>query len=265
MATTLREASPWIERLARIGYVAKGVVHILVGWLAAQAAIGSGGSTTDSSGALRTIVDEPMGRTILGIIAVGLLGYALWRILEAVLDTSNRGTDGKGIAIRAGNAGKAILYGGLGVEAGRLAMGSASQSGGGAEHWTCRLLEQPFGQALVVIAGLGVIAYGIYQLVRAWRAKLSSDLNIGSIPVETRRWVVRVSRFGIGARGVVFLMIGYLLTMAGIRDRAEQAEGVGGALGALEIEPLLLAAVGIGLVAYGLYEFLNARYRRIDV
>ena len=84
MATTARAASPWIERLARIGYVAKGVVHILVGWIAAQAAIGSGGSTTDSSGALRTIVDEPMGRTILWIIAAGLLGYALWRILEAV-------------------------------------------------------------------------------------------------------------------------------------------------------------------------------------
>lgn len=265
MASTIRTAAPWIERLARMGYVAKGVVHILVGWLAAQAAIGSGGSTTDSSGALRTIVDEPMGRTILGIIAVGLLGYALWRILEAVLDTAGRGTDGKGIAIRVGNAGKAVLYGGLGVEATRLAMGSASGSGGGAEHWTRRLLEQPFGQVLVVIAGLGVIAYGVYQLVRAWRAKLSSDLSIGSIPVETRRWVIRISRFGIGARGVVFLLIGYLLAMAGVREQASNAEGVGGALSILGREPLLLALVGIGLVAYGLYEFLNARYRRIDV
>lgn len=266
---SLRTASPWIEGLARFGFVAKGVVHILIGFLAARAAIGSGGSTTGSSGALRSITDEPFGQVMLGIIAAGLFGYAVWRILEAVLDTSGRGTEAKGLAVRVGSAGKALIYSGLGLEAARLAMGAGSGgSDEGAEHWTAVALGQPFGQALVVLAGVAIALYGGYQLTRAWRAKLSSDLELSSVPHQTRGWIVKISRFGIAARGVVFGLIGYLLVAAGINQRASQAEDVGGALDALGSDPfgpIALATVGIGLIAYGLYEFLNAKYRKINV
>lgn len=268
---SLRTASPWIERLARIGFVAKGVVHILIGFLAVRAALGSRGegSTTGSSGALGSITDEPFGQVILGVIAAGLFGYAVWRILEAVLDTSGRGTDGKGLAVRVGSAGKALIYGALGLEAARLVMGSRSgDSGESTEHWTAVALSTPFGQALVVIAGLSVAAYGVYQLTRAWRSKLSRDLELSRVPHESRGWITKVSRFGIGARGVVFLLIGYLLVTAGVTQRASQAEDVGGALRTLGSEPfgpIALATVGVGLIAYGLYEFLNARYRKIAI
>lgn len=267
---SIQTASPWIERLARIGFVAKGVVHILIGFLAARAALGSRGegATTGSSGALQSITDEPFGQVILGVIAAGLFGYAVWRILEAVLDTSGRGSEAKGLAVRAGSAGKALIYGALGTEAARLAMGSGGGSGESTEHWTSVALSKPFGQALVVITGLSVAAYGVYQLTRAWKAKLSRDLDLSRVPHETRGWITKVSRFGIGARGVVFLLIGYLLVTAGVTQQASQAEDVGGALQTLggdPFGPIALATVGIGLIAYGLYEFLNARYRKITI
>ncbi len=267
--SSLNTASPWIERLARFGFVAKGVVHILIGFLAARAAIGSGGSTTGSSGALRSITDEPLGQVMLGIIAAGLFGYAAWRIIEAVLDTSGNGTEAKGLAIRAGSAGKALIYGGLGLEAARLAMGSSSGgSDKGAKHWTAVALGQPFGQALVVLAGVAIAAYGVYQLVKAWKAELNDDLELSRVPHGTRGWIMKISRFGIAARGVVFCLIGYLLVAAGINRRSSQAEDVEGALSALGSDPfgpIALATVGIGLIAYGLYEFLNAKYRKINV
>ncbi|HUF19057.1 MAG TPA: DUF1206 domain-containing protein [Thermoanaerobaculia bacterium] len=265
---TLNAASPWIERLARIGFVAKGVVHILIGFLAARAAIGTGGSTSGASGALQSIIGEPFGKVLLGVIAVGLFGYAMWRLIEAVLDTSRRGSESRGLAVRIGSAGKALIYGGLSIETFRLALGSRGDSSDSTEHWTALALRQPFGQALVVLAGAGVAAYGIYQLTRAWRSKLNRDLELSRVPFESRKWITGISRFGIAARGVVFGLIGYLLIAAGINQRASQAEDVGGALRALGTDPfgpIALATVGVGLIAYGLYEFLNARYRKITI
>jgi len=258
-------AAVWIERLARVGYAAKAVLYTVVGLLALQSALGAGGKTIGSRGALTTLVRRDFGALILVIIAAGLFGYATWRIIEAILDPEHRGTGAKGLALRASLAARGIVHAALGVQAVRLATGGRGR-GQAVETWTGRVLDAPFGRWLVVGAGLAVAGYGIYQLYRAWAAKLSRQLDLASLSREAGSWVIKVCRFGIAARGVVFGICGWYLVRAGIAHDATAAADTGEALRAIEQQPFgkwLLAVVAVGLVAYGAYEIVQARYRVI--
>lgn len=259
----------WIERLARVGFAAKGVVYAVVGGLAAMLATGQGGRATGSGGALSTIGNSPFGSVALVIVAVGLVGYAVWRLVEAVEDPRGRGNDMKGFALRTSSAAKGLAYGYLGVEAALMLMRGMEKGSDDsrAQHWTAQVLAAPFGRAALMTAALALIAYGIYQLINALRAKLSRDLALGSIPSDTRRAVIAVSRFGIAARGVVFLLIGWFGVQAALQQTPQQARGVAGALRSVAgmYGSVALAIIGIGLVAYGIYELVNARYRQIVV
>ena len=252
-----------IERLARLGYASIGIVYMIVGGLAATAGLGKGGSTGGQKSAFLVILRQPFGEVALGIIALGLIGYTLWRLVSAANDSEHRGSDAKGWAIRAASAGRGLIYGAITVEVIRLMMDRSSGSGGDQQtkHWTARLMEKPFGPWLVGAVGLGVVAYGAYQLYAAWDAKLSKRLSLGEMDDRVRRKVVGISRFGIGARGVVFLVIGGSLVVAAVKHNPQAAHGTSGALASLP-HPLL-GAVGIGLAAYGVYALVNARYRRI--
>lgn len=262
-------AAPWIVRAARLGYAAKGVVYIMIGALAARAAAGGdSGTTTDSSGALRTIGESGLGSAALAVIGVGLIGYALWAVLAAASDAEDRGDQAKGIAIRVGQAGRGIAYGALGVEALRL-LGRARDTGSrGAEHWTGRFLDAPFGRWLVIAVGTGIIAYALYQLRRASGDKVHKHLELHDTTAHTRTWVVRLGRFGIAARGVVFVLIGWFLARAAMAHDASRAGGIDASLAALARQPrgeLLLGVVAAGLISYGTFQLANARYRRMRV
>jgi hypothetical protein len=267
--TVAHEAKPWIVLGARLGYVAKGIVYITIGLLAAGSALGrSGGKSAGSQEALLTLVDKPFGKALLFLVAIGLFCYAIWRIIDAVTDASGEGSDGKAIAKRISVALRAIVYGALGGEALRLATGSGGGSGKGSQHWVSKLMDAPFGKTLVVVAGAGVIGYGLYQISRAWQAKLSRQLDLGRMTPEAQRPVIALSRAGIGARGVVFLVIGFFIIQAGLHRNPGEVRDVGGALGSLHQGPfgmIVLLIVGLGLAAYGIYQFVNARYRRIAV
>ena len=131
------EVGPWVERLGRFGYAAKGVVYGIIGGLAAQAAIGPGGATTDTRGALAWIVQAPFGRFLLGTVAVGLAGYALWRLVQSALDTEDKGTEAGGVLARAGYAVVGVAYAALALSAIGLVLGSSGGSdGGSAQDWT---------------------------------------------------------------------------------------------------------------------------------
>jgi hypothetical protein len=253
-----------IERLARLGYAAIGVVYMIVGGLAAAAGFGHGGATGGQETAFRFILHQPFGRVALGVIALGLIGYVLWRLISAATDSEHRGSDAKGLAIRAASAGRGLIYAVICVEVIRMMTEGHSGGPGGeqkAKHWTATIMDKPFGRWLVIAAGLGVVAYGAYQLYAAWDAKLSKRLSLGQIDDRVRRKVVAISRFGIGARGVVFFVIGGSLVLAGLKHNPSAAHGTSGALASLP--PLLLAFVGLGLASYGVYALVNARYRRI--
>jgi hypothetical protein len=264
MACFVLESVRMIERLARLGYASIGVVYMIVGGFAVAAALGKRAGTGDRDDAFAAILHAPLGRTMLAIIAVGLIGYVLWRLVSAATDSEYRGGDAKGLALRFASACRGLIYAAFAVEVVRMIFRGGGSGGSGdqkAQHWTARLMAQPFGRWLVALVGLGVVAYGAYQLYAAWDSKLSKRISLGEIDSRVRDKVIAVSRFGIAARGIVFFIIGGSLVLAGVRHNAEKAQGTTGALQSLP-HPMLVI-VGLGLVAYGVYALVNARYRRI--
>jgi len=262
----LRSVAPWVERLARLGYAAKALLYGTIGVLAAEAALGPRGKVTDTRGALRTVGGQEFGSAFLVLIALGFFGYAAWRLVEAVLDPERRGTDWKALATRAGFAIRGLMHGAFGITALRMTAGRHSGGGNQAQHWAARSLELPAGGLLVGAAGLAIAGYGVYQLYRAWAAKLGTQLRLGQAPAGLRQWIVGVSRFGIAARGLVFCLIGWFLAKSGLRHDAGEAAGLRESLGTVaEMGRWPFAAVAIGLAAYGVYELVNARYRTIHV
>ena len=262
-------AGPAITFLARAGYAAKGVVYGLVGGLALLAAFGSRGETTGSRGALRSLLDHSFGQVLLAVMAAGLAGYALWCFVRAVVDPERDGNDAKGLAKRAFNFGKGIVHAALVIAVIGMIRGTGEGEGGddGVEKWTATLMSFPLGIWLVGLAGASVIAYGARQLYRAWTTDLDDQLSLGRMGPTAHVWTVRFSRFGMAARGIVFGVIGTFLMIAAYRSDPARAKGVGGALQTLEQQPygpVIMGVVALGLIAYGAYELIRARYRRID-
>ncbi|WP_414545246.1 DUF1206 domain-containing protein [Nostoc sp. CCY0012] len=258
----------WVERLARLGYAAKGLVYIIVGLLAAQAAFGSGGKTTDTSGALETIVTQPFGKFLLGIVTLGLIGYALWRFVQTILDPEHSGQqmNTKRIAKRLGYAFSAIAYFSLAVTSIKIIIGSSSGDSDSVEDWTIYFLHQPFGRWLVMLVGLIVIGVGISYLYQAYQGKFRRHFKLAQMSRTEQIWAVRVGRFGITARGIVFGIIGIFIMLAAIQLDGTQARGLGGALASLAQQPFgpwILGVVALGLIAYGMYSVIEARYRHI--
>jgi len=265
---TVRQAAPWVERLARFGYAAKGTVYIVIGVLAVMAAWTGRGKTTDSQGALVSIAQNPMGRFLLILVAVGLAGYALWRFVEAGLDPENEGSDAKGFAIRSGFVLSGIVYSVLAYTAFTLFMGTAQQGEGegGMQDWTARVLAMPFGQGLVGLVGLVVIGMGLSHIVRGYKAKFQKQLKLNELSATAQKWAVISGRVGYIARGIVFVIIGGFFINAAWHDAPQKAKGLGSALDLLAQQGYglwLLGIVAAGLVAYGVFMFVEARYRRI--
>ncbi len=252
-----------VEFLARLGYAVKGVIYGLVGVLAVMAAVGEGGKTTGSRGAIETIEGGTFGQVLLWIIGVGLVGYTLWRFAQAALDVDRKGDDAEGILKRIGLAGSGVVYGLLAYSVFRTLLGNGGGGGGGstADTWTARLMEQPAGPWLVGAAALIAVGVGVYQFWRAYDASFLDHWRTAPMSHTERVWGTRVARFGIAARGVVFVLIGYFLFRAALEADPTQARGLGGVLDAMG--PVVLGVVAAGFVAYGVYCFLNARYREI--
>ncbi len=265
-----RSVGGWVERLARVGYAARGLVYVAVGVIAARGAFRAGIQATGSEGALRTILRQPLGMVLLGVVAVGLLGYALWRFVQAVRDPERKGTDLRGVATRLGYAGTGLIHFGLAVAAVRLLLGGSRAAGDGgedsADHWTALLMRQPAGRWLVALIGAAIIFFGLWQLYRAYRTQLGGRLNLSGLSSRAEEWLIRFGRLGYGARGVVFGVIGLLLVQAARRFDPQSAVGVAGALQTLEVQPYgpwLIGGVGAGLIAFGLFELAKANYREI--
>lgn len=256
-----------VEVMARLGHASRGAVYCLIGGLAMLAAIGSGGRTGGSGGALRSLLGQPFGRVLLVMVAVGFAFFALWRFVEAITDADRRGNGWKGLAIRGAHVIGGVIAISLAVSALGLALGWGGKGGSddrSARDWTAWLMAQPFGPWLVGIVALGVVGAGVAFLVKAWRGRVTEHLVCSR---DVARWAVPAGRLGFGARGIVFLIMGGFLGAAAVQSRAAQAKGLGGALEALEAQPfgwVLLAVTAAGLFAFGVFSFIEALYRRID-
>ncbi|HSN68477.1 MAG TPA: DUF1206 domain-containing protein [Thermoanaerobaculia bacterium] len=263
-----REVAPWVERLARVGYAAKAVVYVVIGLLA-LGALSSRRETPDSEGAMAAIVRQPFGKSLLVIIAIGLLGYALWRIIEAFVDPQRKGEGVKGLGWRGWMISRGLFHAALAFQAITYATRSAGGSSGegDTQQKTETIMGVPFGPWLVVLVGLGIAGYGIGQIVMAVRGKLAKRLEQGglrSMSPGLRKWAVRISRYGLGARGVLFTIIGGFLAQAGFTEDPDRARGLGGAFRVFD-SPAMLAIIALGVISYGVYEAIKARYARIDV
>jgi TRAP-type C4-dicarboxylate transport system permease small subunit len=265
-----KQVSPWIEMFARVGFVAKGVLYMTIGALAASAALGMGGkSDPDSKHALQKLFEAPFGRVLVAVVALGLVGYGAWRIIEGFTDPQNRGHGAKGIAMRVGSVARGVIHLGLAFAAGMLAIYREGSGGGGGEirTYVAKAMTMPGGTYALMAVAAGLLGYGGWQLYCAFKAKLSKQLQLGQVSETLRPWIFGVSRFGIAARGVVFGMLAVLLYRAARDHDPRQAGGLGDGLRHLFVEvgrwPYFVIALGLG--AYGVYEVINARYRRIDV
>jgi len=265
----LRVASPGLEWLARLGYAAKGVVYIIVGVLAVQVAIGEGGQTEGTRGALQTLASQPFGQIFLGLVALGLLGYGIWLLIRAGLQTgSQRGSsDAIDIIKRIGIAIAGIIHLALAFYAFQILTGSASGGGEGtAQTWVAQIMQQDWGRWLVVLAGLCVIGFGLYRLYQAYTTEFTKELDLDDMDATERKWTIRFGRMGLAAQGIVFMMIGSFLVQAGVQFDPSEVRGLGGALQTLAQQPYgpwLLGIVALGLIAHGVYMFIKMRYRRI--
>ena len=259
--------NPWVERLARFGYAARGVVYALIGLLAIQAAFGGRGTVEQQAtpqGALQRIAEQ--SRLLLVLVAIGLAGYALWRFVQAVLDTENKGRDAKGLVKRGAMVASGIAYTGLALLAARMVSGSGGASGSGSQGTAAGLMDKPFGRWLVVLAGLGVIVSAAYQIYEAYTKRFRRRLKLEEMDPNEERLATRTGQVGLAARGIAFLLTGWFLVQAGLRYDPNEARGLGGALASLASQPYgpwLLGLVALGLIAYGAYSFLQARYRKI--
>lgn len=259
--------------LARLGYAVKGVVYVVIGFLAILLATGHGGSATDQNGALRAIYDSPLGegfgRVLMIVITVGLFGFALWSLIQAVFDTEHKGHHAKGIIGRIGYAGVAVSYGLLGVVAYQIASTGATpsrNSTSSAQNWTGLLLKQPAGVFLVILVGCIVLGIAVYLFARAYRASFARHLNLYALGARARQGVIALGRFGNAALGVVFLIVSFFLIIAAVKHNPKDAKGLDAALSELLKQPFgpwLLGVVALGLLAYGIYSFAEARYRQV--
>ena len=256
--------------LGRFGRVTNGGVYAIVGLLAAQVALGAGGATADPKGALAWLVHAPLGRILLAAVALGLAGYALWRFVQAALDTEGKGSGAKGFLVRSGYLAIGASYAGLALSALGL---SLDRGGGGsgdalARDRTAQLLAQPFGQWLVGIAGVAVLGLALYQFYSAYRAKFRENLKLAEMSPSQACWATRLGRLGFAARGIAFGVIGAFLLVAARQARAEEARGLAGALAALAAQPFgpwLLGAVAAGMLAYSAFLLIEARFGRMVI
>lgn len=260
------EPAGWVKIAARVGLAAKGVVYAIIGILAFETAINSGGQTSGAKGAIQQIAEQSFGQILLVIMGVGLICYTVWKFLQAALDPDNKGSDGKGIAERIAWVASGISYGVLAVYAFSFlgGGGGSGSSGGGTQEMTAKLMSQPFGVWLVGLVGLILIGAGIYQIVKGYKEKFTDKMNFAEMSEKEKAVAVKAGKFGYIARGVIFVIIGVFFIQAAMSHNPNQAGGLDKALQEVASQSygaILLGLTAIGLIAYAVYSFVLAKYR----
>lgn len=261
-----RQASPWVERLARLGYVAKGVVYAVIGFLALREALGTGGQTIDPTGAMQSIGTRPFGGVMLALLALGLACYATWKMVQGITDADGKGSDAHGIVRRVAYVGSGVIHGALAYTAAQSILG-AEDSSEDAAAASAMAFQPPLGQILVGLVGLAVIGVGLYQLYAAYEAKFRNELKLGQMGEEEERWVIYAGRVGTAARAVAIGVAGAFLVLAAYQSDPSETRGLGAALETVQHQPLgsyMLGTIAAGLLIYGAFMFAIAYYRRID-
>lgn len=259
--------SPWTRRLARWGLVSRGALYVLVGAMAVHVSVGGAERVRDRGGALAVVTDTWFGKALVAALAVGLLGYAAWRFIEAFWGRTLESQEPESWWKRIGYAGRGFWYLGLFGIAGSALLGADESSGSRKEdRYTAQVLEVPLGRWLVAGVGLAIAGAGVFNLWRGFTARFRKRLKLQKMGEIEDRVFTGVGVVGHLARGLVFGLIGFFLVRAAYQYDAKEAIGLDGALAKIlqqDSGDTLLAFVAGGLLAYGLYSFVEARYREV--
>jgi hypothetical protein len=255
--------SDGFEWLSRAGFVARGVVYVVIGILAVKLASGSGDANASQQGALRSIAAQPLGEMLLILVAAGLAGYASWRLVRAILGHGPEGSD-EGVDRLAALA-SGIAYAVLCAIAVEILLGSGGNAGN-TKTTTSGVFGWPAGTWLVGCIGFVLIGVGLYQGYRGVSKDFLEDSKTEQMSSRARAVFKRVAMFGYLARMVVFVLVGIFLVHAAIDFNPSQAVGLDGALAKVDhasYGPALVGIVAAGLIAFGVYSLADARYRRL--
>lgn len=258
--------SPAFEVLARIGFVARGVIYGTIGLLAIQVAIHSSGKSANQRGAMETIEKQPLGHGLLIAVAVGLGGYALWRFVQAIVGHGPEGGGDHSTMGRIIAASSGVAYAGMCALAVSILLGASSQSSSSPHKSAAGVLDWPGGRWLVGAAGAIFIGVALYQGYKGLSRKFLEEDKTEQMGPTARRWITIIGIVGHLARMVAFGLIGIFVVKAAVDYAPRKAVGLDGALSKLAHQTYgtaLLFLVAAGLVAFGLYSIADARYRRI--
>lgn len=252
--------SEWLDRGVKVGLVAYGIVHLTIAWLAIQLAFGHGGKNASRNGALHTLAQQPFGKFVVWVVAIGMLMMVLWKLLEAYIDFNDE--DGAKKFTKAGvNVAKAIVYGTLGVSAMHTALGSSSKSSTGST--TAKVMDQPFGRILIGVIGLVIIGYGCFLAYSGWQEKFLKHLDAQGQSGDQGKAYRMFGKVGYIAKGVALAVIGVLFLYAAISHKAKKSGGLDAALHTVVQQsygPVLLFLIAVGIACYGLFCFARARH-----
>jgi Domain of Unknown Function (DUF1206) len=255
--------SPVAHVLARAGLAARGVIYILIGWVAVLVALGHSSRQADQQGALQLLAGKPYGAVSLWLLGIGFAAYALWRLSEAAWGVAG---EGKRAGPRLRSLARAVIYAGLAYLTFQVIAGAAGSQSAKQHDITARAMHHPAGRWLVGIAGLVILIIGVVLAVEGLRRKFMKYLRTAQMSPRTRRVVRFLGTMGTVARGMVVALVGILVIDAAVSHNAAKSGGIDKALLTLRNQPagpLLLMLAALGLLSFGLYGLCEARWRRV--
>jgi hypothetical protein len=256
-----------LEKLARVGLIAYGIVHLLIAWLALQLAWGGGGGEADQSGALSTLASQPFGKPLLWVLAIGLLALAVWQLAELFRQVPRLKSTGdakkKAVTGSVKSVSKAIVYIVLAVTAIKFAVGSGQSSSSQQQQTVAGVFGWPAGRFLVGVAALVLIGVGAYHVRKGLTKHFLKEIDTAQASAGQRRTIERLGQIGYPAKGIALALVGGLLGWAAITFDPAKASGLDGAMRTLLDAPfgkVLLTLVAVGIAAFGVFAFFRARF-----
>jgi hypothetical protein len=255
------DQNDWVERFGRAGLLAYGLVHLTIGWLALQLALGDRAGSASTQGAVHELAQQPFGQVVVWLVAGGMFLLVVWQGIEAAF--GHRGEEGlTRVRKRLTSAGKAVVYAAIGISALQVAVGSGS-SKGGTDSTTAKVMDLPAGQLLVGAVGLAIIGIGAYFVYVAWTDKLHKKLDARGKAGASGTAYLWLGRIGFTAKGVAFGIVGSLFAYAALTHDADKSGGLDQALVKVLDQPYgpaLLGAIAVGFACFGVFCFARARH-----
>jgi len=242
---------------------ARGVIYILIGWVAALVALGHSSREADQQGALQMLAGTSYGLVSLWLLAIGFAGYALWRLSEAVFGVTG---EPRGVGPRLKSLARAVIYAGLSYLTFTVISGTDRSQRRRQQDVTATAMQHTAGRVLVGVIGLAIVICGIVLVIEGVRKKFMKYLQTAKMSARMRQVVKVLGITGTIARGLVFALAGVLVVVAAVTHKASESGGIDKALQTLRNQPFgefLTLAAALGLVIFGVYGLCEARWRKV--